>query len=94
MRVWRYLLAGFQTLVALFFLSVAVIGVIEVVAVSGKGTPVERGKRAVAVEEMGRGTVAALVGGLFACGMGRWAARNFRDARVKTSAVQPVKQKA
>jgi len=93
MRVWRYFLAGFQTLVALFFLCVAAIGVIQVVEVCGKGTPVERTKRAVVVEEMGRGTVAALLGGLFAYGMGRWAVRNFRGARVKTSPVQAVKQR-
>lgn len=80
MRALRYCLAGFQTLFALFFFSVAVVGLIMIVQVSSKGTPVERTKRTVVVQELGRATVVSVVGGLFAYGFGRRAVRNFRDA--------------
>ena len=66
MRALRYFLAGFETLVALFFL-VFVGGLIATVQLSiPKNPPLEGARRAVVVAELGRAMVVSVMGGIFA----------------------------
>ena len=89
MRALRYFLAGFETLVALFFFCLFAGGLIATVQLSVQRTPLEGARRAVVVAELGRAMVVSVMPGVFAFWMGRCAVRNFRDAKAKASAVQP-----
>ncbi len=90
MRALRYFLAGFETLVALFFFCLFAEGLVATVQLSiPTNPPLEGARRAVVVAELGRAMVVSVMGGVFAFWMGRCAVRNFRDAKAKASAVQP-----
>lgn len=88
MRAFRYFLAGFETLVTLFFFCLFAGGLIATVQLSIQRTPLEAARRAVVVAELGRAMTVSVMAGVFAFWMGRCALRNFRDAKAKASAVQ------
>ena len=90
MRALRYFLAGFETLVALFFSCLFAGGLIATIQLSvPKNAPLEGARRAVVVSELGQAMVISVMGGVFAFWMGRCAIRNFRDAQAKAGAVRP-----
>jgi hypothetical protein len=92
MRALRYFLAGFETLVALFFFCLFAGGLIATVQLSvPKNPPLEGAMRAVVVAELGRAMVITVMAGVFALWMGRCAVRNFRDAKAKAGSVVPGK---
>lgn len=91
MRALRYFLAGFETLVALFFFCLFAGGLVATVQLSIQRTPLEGVRRAVVVAELGQAMVVSVMGGVFAFWMGRCAVRNFRDAKAKAGSVVPGK---
>jgi hypothetical protein len=92
MRSLRYFLAGFETLVALFFFCLFAGGLVVTVQLSiPKNPPLEGARRAVLVAELGRAMVVSVMAGVFAFWMGRCAVRNFRDAKAKAGSVVPGK---
>jgi transposase len=91
MRALRYFLAGFETLVALFFFCLFAGGLIATVQLAVQRTPLEGARRVVVVAELGRAMVVSVMGGVFAFWMARCAVRNFRDAKAKAGCVIPGK---
>jgi hypothetical protein len=92
MRSLRYFLAGFETLVALFFFCLFAGGIITTVQLSiPKNPPLEGARRAVLVAELGRAMVVSVMAGVLAFWIGRCAVRNFRDAKAKAGSVVPGK---
>jgi hypothetical protein len=91
MRALRYFLAGFETLVALFFFCLFAGGLIATVQLGVQRAPQEGARRAVVVAELGRAIVVSVMGGVLSFWMARCAARNFRDAKAKTGSVVPGK---
>ncbi len=94
MRALRYLLAGFETLVAAFAFCAFAAGLEAVVQLSVQRTPLKGARRVVVVAELGRAMVVSVMAGVFALWMGRCAVRNFRDAKAKAGSVVPGKHKS